>query len=87
MNAYSYNRRRLAAIRLAVIAALGPALPLGTGFFTRGRQLSRAVRKCDSPGSWEKFWANHNPVKMEAIRMTGKRISFEAFEEIADQTR
>ena len=45
------------------------------------------VAKWDSLASWKKFWGNDNPKEMEGIRLLGRRISAEAFEEIEDHSR
>jgi heme-degrading monooxygenase HmoA len=44
------------------------------------------VAKWDSLDSWRHFWANDNPEEMRRMSRWGKRISFEAFEEIEDRT-
>ena len=45
------------------------------------------IAKWDSLEAWKSFWGKENPKEMEAMRMLGKRISAEAFEEIEDHTR
>ena len=45
------------------------------------------IAKWDSLESWENFGGNKDPKEMEGMRVLGKRISVEAFEEIEDHTR
>ena len=45
------------------------------------------VARWDSLESWKAFWGNTNPEEMKAMRILGKRISVEAYDEIEDYTR